>query len=483
MRLLLNNNPIDFPYGLYLTSSREPNRNEEGTVLMEKYNITIRGSIVGTSNGQGDSETNLINLIKSGIGVVGAPGSDTRDMYVLEIEGANIIYEQARLVNASFSEPPEDTAGIHFVEATLTFEVYSGSMLRSASESIEIRKENDRNTFDNDTLSDTSKYSFTVTQTISAQGLMTGGSDGYATARAFCENGSWSTSKGASVEKNAAGGNLNTILTLSGMGLSLPNNELNCIRSVNADPVAGSYSITNTFFRSAGKTFTDVTIDVQRDESGEMSASAQGTIQGISTGGPADTSDDRYAAALAAFNSLTANGTFSGGIVAGLCSTEFSASNPDGMILDSYPIGFSKGQNKAKGTYTFNVTYRAYPSAINGLRTSVAGTGTLMATLTITYDNRNSALVQTIATIPIIGRALGPIMQDMGTTQTKRKHVQLDATVKPALRSLDNTALIDTCIGICLGYAPYGTAYISNSNGTWDAATGKVSAFVEWTYE
>jgi hypothetical protein len=74
-------------------------------------------------------------------------------------------------------------------------------------------------------------------------------------------------------------------------------------------------------------------------------------------------------------------------------------------------------------------------------------------------------------------------MQDMGTTQTKRKHVQLDATVKPSLRVLDNTTLIDTCIGICKTYAPGGTAYISNSNGNWEAATGKVSAFVEWTYE
>jgi hypothetical protein len=93
--------------------------------------------------------------------------------------------------------------------------------------------------------------------------------------------------------------------------------------------------------------------------------------------------------------------------------------------------------------------------------------------------------IQIFATIPVIGRQLGPVLQDMGTTRERRRIVQVDATARASQRSPGNETVKDACITVAKKYGPTATSKIfkSNLSSSWDANAGHASATLEWTYE
>jgi hypothetical protein len=559
--------PGSFPYGFIITSQKEYMRNTEGSALALKRSITIKGAVDAGATGSATGALSLVDAISSPSDPTGRQVADlkiTNDASGTPVDMLGGTLSGARLVSASVGEPPEDTAGIQYVEVTATWEIYSagdyGYALQSASDTLEVKKEEDKSTSAAGDLSGGGlTYGYTVTHTVTAQGINTGGMDGYAQAKGWVESRAGDTT----ATLNASGGTLNGVVqtkdgngnvtsttggvTTSSLGPDLTGyGQYNAMKSTSTDIANGSYTVTTSYFKSAGSAFIDVTSQVQRDESGEMSVSCQGTIQGLSSGGPDSTTDNRFANAQAAYGAISGDSTFATGaggsdktiavsplrsldIATGLASTNpdtvktaqaaaadlfkkpgtgtgttgstnasstafgsgskmgaaaiamWGKGPTDGMILDvNYPITYSVGHNPPKGTITFSVTYKAYTSAVMALKSIFDA---LTASLNISYENKNTALIQTIAIIPVIGRAAGPVIQDMGTTKEKRKIVQIEAITKPTNRPLDNSAMIDAAIGICLGYAPEGTAYRSGSSGSWDAATGRLSAQVEWTFE
>jgi len=563
------NSPGSFPYGFIITSQKEYIRNTEGSALAVKRSITIKGAVDAGSTGSAAGALSLVDAISAPSDPTGRQIADlkiTSDTGGTPVDMLGGTLSGARLVSASVGEPPEDTAGIQYVEVTATWEIYGagdeGYALQSASDTLEVKKEEDKSTSAAGDLSGGGlTYGYTVTHTVSAQGINTGnGSDGYQQAKGWVEGRAGETS----LALNASGGTLNGVVqakdgngkVISTTGAVTPSSlgpdltgygQYNAMKSTSADIANRSYTVTTSYFKSAGSAFIDVTSQIQRDESGEMSVSCQGTIQGLSSGGPDSTTDNRFANAQAAYGAISGDATFATGtggsdktvpvaplrsldIATGLnstnpdtvknaqaaaadlfkkpgtgtgtagttgnaSSTAFGAGSKmgaaaiamwgkgptDGMVLDvNYPIAYTVGHNPPKGTISFSVTYKAYTSAVTALK---AIFDALTASLNISYENKNTALIQTIAIIPVIGRAAGPVIQDMGTTKEKRKIVQIEAVTKPTNRPLDNTAMVDAAIGICLGYAPGGTAYRSGSTGSWDAATGHLTAQVEWTFE
>jgi hypothetical protein len=217
--LLFNHYLIPLEYGFANGMQKEYNRAEDGTVLSEKHTFNIRGAIVARGDTSYDRYKNLVielnqqfinidleaGLVDRLYSLRGGPlklGEIVVDevdfsLYTIDPNTISLQYKYAQLINVAIAEAPEDTAGTHFQEITMSFEAIIGPAdndqpfyesaanyrLKSASENFEIKKEEDKiSYFVFDTaqpngsgkiLADKSNpyYSYTITHTLSAQGM------------------------------------------------------------------------------------------------------------------------------------------------------------------------------------------------------------------------------------------------------------------------------------------------------------------------
>ena len=215
--LLFNHYLIPLEYGFANGMQKEYNRAEDGTVLSEKHTFNIRGTIVSegstayerykylvaTLNQQFiniDKEAGLVDRLLSLRGgplklgeITLAEGSFSN--YTVGPDNVSLQYKYAQLINVNIAEAPEDTAGTHFQEITMSFESIVGPeddqdlfnlnqyRIKSATENFEIKKEEDKISyfaFDTELAGGSGKivgdknnpyYSYTITHTLSAQGL------------------------------------------------------------------------------------------------------------------------------------------------------------------------------------------------------------------------------------------------------------------------------------------------------------------------
>lgn len=472
-----------FPYGCIATVQKDYERNTAGIAMAEKHTITVKGAIAAT----GGNSSSLNDLITAAGSASNISANTTQiATLTLDIEGSRTFeYDNARLTSFSSSDPPEDTAGIQYIEVSFTFEAYQAAgdyLLASSSESLEVKKEEDRlSVVNNDIASNTLNFGYTVTHTLSAQGI-NGSTDAYTEAQGWVTSRLKASSKSLSLTKDGNSSALKSAVNIDDLMGSLPDIECNAVRSVNADPASGSYSATSTFFRTGSNSTCDITVNIERTENGDVTCTANGSIQGLSTDGILSNTSSKFLNASSAFSAICGN-FGAGSKVYGVISTLFGKIQPEGVVLDDFAIGLTVGENKTNGSMNFNVTYRAYPAAVKALMNTIGNC--LSATITITHDNEsgNSLDTQVFASIPIIGRTSGPILQDMKTTRERKKSVNVEAVVKPISRSPGNDGPRKACLTEAIKYVPAGTVFRSNVNSNWDFAAGRASASIEWTYQ
>ena len=102
--------------------------------------------------------------------------------------------------------------------------------------------------------------------------------------------------------------------------------------------------------------------------------------------------------------------------------------------------------------------------------------GALSESVTVNYDNEDG-LDQIIAIIPIIGKADGPVIQDMGTTKEKKVSVTLDVVMLKGSRSSkpDGTTVANS-------YKPTSTSYQETKTESWSPSTGSYNLSISWIY-
>jgi hypothetical protein len=489
------NGSISFEYGYTVSIQKEFIRNDDGTAIAEKHTINVKGSIV--SGGGGSGEGRLAELIDAAGSLADLAGTDSRQMANLSLS-SGLNYDDARLMSFSSSDPPEDTAGIQYIEVSLSFEAYSVSnmtsyKLRSVTETVDVKKEEDRFCFkNNDITGEDIQYSYSVSHTISAQGFVTqqGGSEGYNEAKKWVEDRLKDTSVGLTLTKNAYDDSLyNTFApeTDLNMGDIGARKEYNRIRTANADTVGGSYSVTSTYFRSDTEASIELNVSFNKDEGGDVSVSAEGSVQGFSSTAIKALNQDKYTQAKAAFGTIGGPQFARSSKVFAVVNELFGRYNTEAVAFDpkdEYPISVSSGENKINGTITFNVSYKAYPAGVISLKGAIPDC--ISATLSITDENQSGKNfdIEIFASIPIIGRKKGPVLQDMGTTRERKRSVQVDAIVRASQRTPLNEAVKDACRAEALKYAPVGSPiFKSNFSSNWEMTTGHCSVNLEWTYE
>lgn len=202
--LLFAGQEIVLEYGFASSIQKDFNRADDGTILTEKHSLSIKGSFTATGN---TAETRYSNLLQKSVDYADFKGGKLIDRLVslqggplnvvrmklvgntYEQDGDAIIsYPYAELMGVNISEPPDDTAGIHFQEISLTFESITPPTdsiavkykLKSAAESFEVKKEEDKMSYfimtisNDDYVRNVEKdpyYSYSITHTLSAQGL------------------------------------------------------------------------------------------------------------------------------------------------------------------------------------------------------------------------------------------------------------------------------------------------------------------------
>ena len=172
------------------------------------------------------------------------------------------------------------------------------------------------------------------------------------------------------------------------------------------------------------------------------------------------------------------------------------------MVLDIRPLSTSITENKVGGTIQFSATYRPIPKTIRDIKLKIPNC--IAVTLNIQDDNKYRKLdnfssvqhsqysanalasgVQTQHIVPvmILGRNIGPILQNMSTTKQSERKVTLEATVDVAERYPESLCIVSG-IAVALDYYPPNTArfYLTELQDTWDWANGKITVNVGWTY-
>ena len=235
----------------------------------------------------------------------------------------------------------------------------------------------------------------------------------------------------------------------------------NHLRTVSSNTSEGSYSITDTWVVSDNTTNARHDIDISYEDSQEAPAktiSVSGTITGLDTNSSSSNSISRYSNAKSELSATLAK-------VFSLASAVYTASGGTGS-LRNIELTRSIGHNKVAGVITYSLNYDDLSVTIDNA---------LSESVTVSYDNEDGAN-EIIAIIGVIGKAGGPVIQNMGTTNEKKVTVSVDVVMQRGYRTdkPDGTSLATT-------YKPT-VGFQTTKTESWTPNTGAYNLNIEWIY-
>lgn len=221
----------------------------------------------------------------------------------------------------------------------------------------------------------------------------------------------------------------------------------------NRDPetVHHEFTVSTRFSREDGRTIVGIS----------------GTITGLRYQGsefPFTTFDreERYRNALAYYNTIGDNLI---GLASGYVDVSEVNPNPFNKSLSHLPNG---------GQVTYEYEYNSIPSPCIQ--------GALSENITVTDD----AATKVIAIIPVLGRAKGPVMQDIGTVKEKRRTLTIEVVMPTNMESvICGSGAVTPTVSVDISpYAPQGSpVYLESDQTQWSPSTGHYTRTVSWIYE
>ena len=233
-------------------------------------------------------------------------------------------------------------------------------------------------------------------------------------------------------------------------------------RVANSDLAGGSYSVTETWFVSKESVTHDIEIGYDLAEDQTATVTVNGTISGLSTSSFSSKQDNKITQAEGVLDTVL-NQAYT------LASTFFNTVKEEGAgTLTNNVLTKSVQKNAVAGTMTYSVNFSDKEKDSDD---------TITETLTVTDDNEDRT-VQIVAIIAIIGKADGPIFQNMGTTPERKRAVSIDWTMKKDKR--ENKPTTDA-LTAANAYRPTG-AYELSRTESWTPATGAYTLNIDWSY-
>jgi len=291
------------------------------------------------------------------------------------------------------------------------------------------------------------------------------------------------------------------------------------LRTVDANSAEGSYSITDSYlyFVSGGspnKNYIDTcTVEGSIDETALRTVVVQGTIKGLNllkgfpkfeipyalsgTGtkitGFLDTGNYKFKNAKLGFDSIKdslygrATSANSGYIPSG-CSFFYGKDikKTPTVYLNPRPLSVSVGYNPIQGEVTYSFTYNNRPANL------------LDCSITESLSVSDTYPTQQIAEVFVIGRKLGPVLQNLGTFSSPTRQVTFDV-VLPRASSISGiifpTNVYKQITGVIELFNPKYAAnmaggvdaatiksFVRDDNESWDPTGGRFTKSKTWIY-
>lgn len=238
----------------------------------------------------------------------------------------------------------------------------------------------------------------------------------------------------------------------------------NHTRSVNVGELAGTYQVAEHWLcfnpgASGVPAIDEHNYTVRSTQEGRISVQVEGTITGLEVRDPSTflVTSSKYSNASNKWTNYVFPNLYA------------NAAGVAGVTLHPTAVSTSVSFNDVGGVISYHWEFDDRPTA------SVSGC--ISENITVTNHNQTDVF----ASIPVLGRVLGPVLQDISTNSAKKRQVQVELVMRAKSQSYtptqpDTDALIAT-------YIPTGTVFLDQDDETWNEFAGRYSRNVSWTWE
>lgn len=236
-------------------------------------------------------------------------------------------------------------------------------------------------------------------------------------------------------------------------------NRYNRVLSETVDELGGSYSVDEAWVLADSSATETFEVTTERAD-GDTRVTINGTVNGLSVGDDLDGSKINNAESH--FNSIQS-------------SLKSRAELYSGETLNANPLSFNTSKNIVGGVIGYNYQYSN-------------STNQFADALSEIIEVTRSDSVDAFASIFVLGRTRGPVLQDLGTHQLKTVRLSISCVFPTTTVSYSNpltTTYLSTLNNILDDVRPTGEGgvYISNRDDNWNPKTGSASFNIEWSYD
>lgn len=231
----------------------------------------------------------------------------------------------------------------------------------------------------------------------------------------------------------------------------------NFMRTVELDERNGTYGVTETWVcTNSGPAIEEFTVNVRfAAETGRTTATVEGTIKGLNTNG-SFTTNNRYTNASARWATVK--------------TLLFSrAGTAAGVTLNPTTLNKQEGDNETNGviTYTYEFDNRPAPKI----------PGALVSSSSVSDHAPNDVY----ASLAVLGRGLGPVLQGTQTVTAARREINIEAVMPTSYGTSPSAPNTNSLI---LSYKPGGSAvFLDGDVVNWTEETGRYTRQATWTWE
>jgi len=262
----------------------------------------------------------------------------------------------------------------------------------------------------------------------------------------------------------------------------------NHVRSENISESNGTYSVSENWVIASGSAYENFSTSISSSNSEAfVSVSIDGNIKGLSQITPSgfgSSETSAYDNALLKYNKITNSGQF------GLTSDVFTrANNHVAVQLNSQPLTITIANNEYNGEINYSLAFNNRPTNI------ISGVLSEDISVSDTYPG------DVFATIPVLGRKTGPVLQYVGSRTEYKRDVTINLIMdytripygsgrnplilkKPSVIEPTASQIADLIKELSPKGEPGIRKYfVSPPSETWSPKDGSYSFSLNWTYE
>lgn len=475
-----------------LTIGKENQKTGDGTLIGTIFNVTLNGTVTPLPDNPGGLQN--VDALQDDIRRIFA---DDGQLFEVKCDGVTIISAYPRINSLNFDQSTNNwvfttpyIVELEYDDEPTSSGENSGVMppyISTASEQWTIEFVDDKApyTLELSTGRDANPFQLRISHNVSANGKRHFGPSGL-------DRPAWQEAReyvlpllGFDLTKVSSSG----VLNLTSANFT----EYNHVRTEEINELDGSYNVSESWMvinptgsGVAGRAIEDWTASVRTGtDTGLTSVSIEGTIQGLETrdygSDPGDFSitEDKYAAASGYW--LVVQDRL-------LPRVQLIGNDAATRAFNINPLTTVVGHNPTTGTITFSYEFDDRPS--NCIQ--IDGEEVLSESIVISDNNPTDVF----AVIPILGRANGPILQDINTVTEAKRSLSVEIVLQPSeicptsvalvnsLLATSPKAQVDVITSALEGQLESGNSSVFRSadDESWDIKQGRYTRNVEWTY-